>query len=51
MARKPFIPPLPSDGGSYELIDGKWICTQRTVQPGEEQPCQNDPEAAPISED
>jgi hypothetical protein len=55
MARKlssPSIPPLPSGGGSYELVDGQWICTQRTVQPGEVEPCQNEAEAAaPITED
>ena len=55
MARKtsaPAIPPLPSGGGSYQLKDGQWICTQRTVQPGEVEPCQNEAEAAdPITED
>jgi hypothetical protein len=48
----PSIPPLPSGGGSYELKDGQWICTQRTAQPGEVEPCQNESEAAaPIIED
>lgn len=55
MARKassPSIPPLPTAGGSYVLRDGQWVCTQRTLQPGEVEPCQNDPEAAaPITED
>lgn len=55
MARKSStsaIPPLPSAGGSYQLEDGHWVCTQRTTQPGEEEPCQNEPEvAAPITED
>jgi len=54
MARKASaaaIPPRPPGGGTYELKDGQWACLQRTVQPGEEQPCQNELEAAPISED
>lgn len=55
MARKtsaPTIPTRPAGGGSYELKDGQWICTQRTLQPGEVEPCQNEPEAAaPITED
>jgi hypothetical protein len=45
------IPPRPEGGGSYELKDGEWVCLQRTLQPGEAEPCQNEPEAAPIPED
>jgi len=51
MARKsssPTIPPLPINGGSYELIDGQWVCTQRTLQPGEDEPCQNELETVPV---
>jgi len=51
-ASAPVIPPRPTDGGSYELQNGQWICIQRTLQPGEVTPCQNEPEAAaPITED
>ena len=51
-ASAPVIPPRPAGGGSYELKDGQWICTQRTLQPGETEPCQNELAAAdPTSED
>lgn len=29
----PEPPPLPSEGGSYVLVDGQWECVQRTVPP------------------
>lgn len=35
MARSaPAIPPLPAEGGTYELSNGQWICTQQTVEGG-----------------
>lgn len=30
----PEPPPLPSEGGSYVLVDGQWQCVQRTVPAG-----------------
>ena len=34
------LPPPPARGGSYELQNGEWVCTQQTLPPGqpEQQP-------------
>lgn len=29
----PVPPPLPSEGGTYELQDGAWVCVQQTAAP------------------
>jgi len=48
----PAIPPLPTEGGSYVLRDGRWECVQRTLAPGDAPPPQPQPEApAPTPED
>ena len=62
MAKKstPAIPPRPTEGGSYELVNNEWVCIRRTAQPGEALPepepvvcpapqaCQNEPEPSPV---
>jgi len=54
------IPPRPTEGGSYELVNNEWVCLRRTAQPGEALPepeplvcpapvaCQNEPEPSPV---
>jgi len=46
------IPPLPTEGGTYELRDGSWECVQRTLAPGDAPPPQPEaPAPLPTTED
>jgi hypothetical protein len=43
------IPPLPTEGGTYVLRDGRWECVQQTLDPGITEPQTEAP--APTPED
>lgn len=43
------LPPPPTAGGSYELQNGEWVCTQQTLPPGQAAPEPACPMPTPVT--